>query len=326
MRNLFNPVAFQGEGRKKAYFEGYYLKHVSRSGQAWAFIPGVSISSDGSVRKSFIQVIDGSTGTTRWYEFPFESFKYSARRFEVSIEGNRFSASGMHLELSGPDGAIAGDLRYGRLLGFPARPWCPGIMGPYSFLPAMECNHGLVSLDHEIAGGLSVDGLPMDFDGGRGYIEKDWGRAMPSSWIWAQSNSFPEAGTSLMFSLANIPWRGASFPGFLCAFRSGANGAMNVLATWTGARIENLGLSDASITVVISSRRDRLELLLERGRGGLLLAPVAGAMERRIAESVDATMQFAWYRQGSLLYQGRANPSGLETVGAVEQLMPDTRR
>jgi hypothetical protein len=267
-------------------------------------------------------VIDGTTGNTRWYEFPFEDFTYNPKRFEVRIAGNYFSESGMVLALDGPAGSIRGSVSYGVLLRFPGRPWCPGIMGPYSFLPSMECNHGLVSLDHSIDGSLLIDGLPLDLNDGRGYIEKDWGRAMPSSWIWTQSNNFPETGTSLMFSLARIPWRGSSFPGFLCAFRVGELADMTIMATWTGARIDDLSVNDTNIAIRIIGKNDRVELRLERGRGGLLLAPVAGAMERRIAESVDAVMNFTWYRQGELYYQGRAVPAGLETVGVIAELMP----
>ena len=63
-------------------------------------------------------------------------------------------------------------------------------MGPYTFAPFMECYHGVLSFDHTIAGSLAVDGQELDFTGGHGYIEKDWGQAFPKAWIWTQSNHF----------------------------------------------------------------------------------------------------------------------------------------
>ncbi|WP_243392439.1 MULTISPECIES: tocopherol cyclase family protein [unclassified Mesotoga] len=30
----------------------------------------------------------------------------------------------------------------------------------------------------------------IDLTGGKGYIEKDWGRSLPDAWIWMQSNNF----------------------------------------------------------------------------------------------------------------------------------------
>jgi len=317
---LFKPVLFQGRGQSKRYFEGWYFKQVDRSGHAWSFIPGVSLSRDGSVKKSFVQAIDGSTGSTRWYEFPFSAFSSDPERFSVKVGDNHFSEAGLQLALDGPDGRISASLRFGPFLAFPARPWSPGIMGPYSFVPFMECRHGLVSLDHSVDGWLEVDGQRLDMDGGRGYIEKDWGRAMPSSWIWSQSNNFTEPGYSLMFSLANIPWLGGRFPGFLCAFRLSADPAVQIFATWNGSRIRSLQVNDTDIRLSIDRGSKCLELVLQRGRGGLLLAPVAGAMDRRIAESVDAVMQVRLLDAGRLIYEGSASPAGLEVVGAMSEL------
>ena len=35
----------------------------------------------------------------------------------------------------------------------------------------------------------------------RGYIEKDWGKAFPHSWLWLQTNHFTQPGTSLSASV-----------------------------------------------------------------------------------------------------------------------------
>ncbi len=53
--------------------------------------------------------------------------------------------------------------------------------------PAMECYHGVVSMYHLLSGHLEINGDKVDFSGGKGYIEKDWGRSMPSDWIWIQA-------------------------------------------------------------------------------------------------------------------------------------------
>lgn len=55
----------------------------------------------------------------------------------------------------------------------------PGIMGWYAWVPTMECYHGVVSLDHAISGKLMIEDQAHDFNGGRGYIEKDWGKSFP---------------------------------------------------------------------------------------------------------------------------------------------------
>jgi tocopherol cyclase len=321
---LFRPELFQGARKRKSYFEGWYFKQVSAdTSEAWAFIPGVSMNADGSSRTAFIQAIDGARGLTRWYPFAFEDFSWQPGRLELAIGPNRFSTQGISVDLDGPDGKLSADLRYGTFSPFPSRPWMPGIMGPYSFVPFMECRHGLVSMDHTVDGWVQVDGRRFSMDNGRGYIEKDWGSSMPSSWIWTQSNQFPTPGDSLMFSLANIPWMGSHFPGFLCAARLSEGGKqrqVQVWATWNGSRIDALRADDSTVSLVIAGKDERLSLELGRRRGGLLLAPVAGAMERRIAESIDSTMSVRLERKGKLVYEALAPKAGLETVGNLAEL------
>jgi hypothetical protein len=111
-------------------------------------------------------------------------------------------------------------------------------MGWYAWVPFMECYHGIVSLDHEIQGALQVDGQRVDFSGGRGYIEKDWGPSFPSAWIWLQTNHFGVPGTSLTASIAVIPWMRSSFSGFIVGFLHG--GRLYRLATYTGAKVAHL--------------------------------------------------------------------------------------
>jgi hypothetical protein len=106
----------------------------------------------------------------------------------------------------------------------------------------------VVSLDHVIEGALDIDGRTIDFTGGRGYTEKDWGRSFPSSWIWLQSNHFSTPGSSFTASVAIIPWIGRSFPGFIIGLWH--QNKLYRFATYTGAKIRKFRW-----TVPISRRR-----------------------------------------------------------------------
>lgn len=339
---ILRPELFQGARRRRRYFEGWYFKQVSADGKAWSFIPGVSMDARGR-REAFVQAIDGSTGKARWYSFPFEEFAWDARALNLRVGANRFSLSGVELDLDGPDGRVAASLRFGPVSPYPGKPWRPGIMGPYSFVPFMECSHGLVSLDHRVDGSVEADGSMIPMDGGRGYIEKDWGSSMPKAWIWCQSNSFPERGVSASFSLADVPWLGRSFAGFLCAVRiprtdasrgyasrGGSNGRSEPVATqsfdtltwatWNGSRLDGLSDDGGTVKASVIGPAGRLSLSMGRGRGGLLRAPDSGSMARRIAESVDAELSIALTLNGSIAYSGTAWPAGLETVGDLSCL------
>lgn len=51
----------------------------------------------------------------------------------------------------------------------------------FSFIPFMECNHDIVSVNHDLRGRISVNRNVIEFDGGKGYIEKDWGVSFPEA-------------------------------------------------------------------------------------------------------------------------------------------------
>lgn len=163
--NPWKPLPFQGASRRSRYFEGWYFKQVSAErSRAWSFIPGVSLPEEGR-GCAFIQAIDGETGRTWWFEYPLEDFDASTRELRVRVGKSMFSASGIILDLGDGGTRIAGELRFGPLKPLPFRLLSPNAMGPYSFVPFMECKHGLVSLDHAVEGSFSVGG-------GRGRYER----------------------------------------------------------------------------------------------------------------------------------------------------------
>jgi len=322
IRRLQSPVFFQGNLRAKRYFEGWYFKHVSADrSSVYALIPGISLSPRGST--SFIQFIDGSNGRTRWFPFPLKAFGFSRDRFEVRIGDNRFSLEGIQARLRDDEGEIEAELTYSGVTPLPFSVLRPGIMGPFTYAPFMECYHGIGSLDHGLSGSMSIDGRRVDFSGGSGYIEKDWGRSFPRVWIWAQSNNFAAPGTSFLFSLARIPWMGRTFPGFFTLLLEG--GRIHRLATYTGARVVSARLAGRELDVEVQDRGLRLRLHVERSHEGVLLAPVDGAMDRRIGESIDARLHVHLTdRDGTVLFDGIGEAAGLEAVGDLSLIGVET--
>jgi hypothetical protein len=315
--SLWNEY-YKGSGKKRNYFEGWYFKQVSADqAEIWSFIPGISLGGKKEDGYSFVQVIEGRSGKTWWFQYPLNAFHASADCLDIRVGESRFTAKGMELHLDNEDGNFHGELEYGPFTALPQSLLSPGVMGPFAFVPFMECRHGLVSLDHPVSGSFSANGRPVSLGSpekpGRGYIEKDWGSSMPSSWIWTQSNNFAQAGDSFMLSIANIPWLGFSFAGFLCVGRLG--GRFLREATYTGARLEHLQIDDSLVSIVIVRGKYSLELEATRSRGGLLRAPVNGSLTRRIAESVDAALKLRWTEKGKTIFEGQATGVGLELVG-----------
>jgi hypothetical protein len=191
-------------------------------------------------------------------------------------------------------------------------------MGPFGYVPFMECYHGIVSVRHRIDGQLSVFGQTLDFSGGTGYIEKDWGSAFPSCWAWVQANHFRD-GAAFLFSVAQIPWLGRSFTGFFSFLY--ADGEFYRFATYTGARIIRLAGRDGGLEGVLRDGRRSLEFHAKPGPTGMLKAPKHGLMDRFIEESLSAQVHVRLAdREGATLFEGASGLGGMERFDAEKLL------
>jgi hypothetical protein len=318
LTSILHPEGFHGHGKRKRFFEGWYIKLVSADrSQRWAVIPGVFLSETGG-GEAFVQVLDGTTRRSWYHRYPLHAFEAKADRFEARVGPNHFSSKGLSLALE--SGPLTGELRFSTMNPWPVRFRSPGIMGPFSYVPFMECYHGIVSFHHSLRGTLNVEGRMCSFDGGHGYLEKDWGEAFPSGYIWMQSNHFPDTQTSLMASAAIVPWLTSSFPGFIAGLWR--EGTLYRFATYTGAMIEHLEVNDSHVEMVFSDRQHRLSLRTTRQGGGVLHAPVRSEMHKRVEESLDATIEVRLSTtKGRTLFEERGSAGGLEVHGQLDRLM-----
>lgn len=241
--STLHPEGFHGRRRTKRFFEGWYLKLVSADrSQRWAVIPGVFLGPEGG-GEAFVQVLDGATRRSWYLPYPLSAFSAKEETFHARVGPNHFSLEGLTLALE--EGPLRGELRFFGLNPWPVTLTSPGIMGWYAWVPFMECYHGVVSLHHRLEGTLEIEGTAVSFDGGVGYLEKDWGQAFPAGYVWMQTNHFPSGQTSLVASAAVIPWLLTSFPGFIAGLWW--QGRLYRFATYTGARIERLDIDDTHV-------------------------------------------------------------------------------
>lgn len=324
LRTVWNPAAFQGAGVKRRYFEGWYYKQVdARESAAVAVIPGVSYSEDGGSAHAFVQVVPSNGEKAHYFAYPVESFSTDpGDHFAIRIGPNTFTDGGMTLDLSDGVHRVVGHVSFGPWSPWPVRLLSPGVMGWYRFVPGMETYHGVLSMDHPLRGSLTVDGEHIDLEGGRGYVEKDWGRSFPSSWIWAQSNTFGRPGVSLMLSVATIPWMTGTFTGSIAGLL--LDGELHRFATYTGARITCIESGDNEAHVMLSDGREELEVHLSGCRTLELKAPVLGSMEGKDAESLGGTarVRLSSVRGGraSVLFEGVGRQAGVEVMDGAGEL------
>lgn len=314
-RALWQPEMYHGWGRTHNYFEGWYFKLVDPSGQhVFAVIPGVSYGQDGQAH-AFIQVLDGVQCKAHYERFPVEVFQPSPQGFEVHMGNNFFSGERLQLDLP----QLKGSLVLTQPHPWPKMLGAPGIMGWFSFIPFMECYHGVVSMHHQLKGELEVNGQRVDFTGGIGYIEKDWGRSFPRAWIWMQSNHFNSPDPMcLMASVAHIPWLGSHFVGYIVGFLW--EGQLYRFATYTGAKMQ-VDLGEREVKLAFFDRKNRLEITAYPAPGAQLVSPISGEMTGKVNESMQAVLAVSFYERGKLRYTGEGKNAGLELAGALDALL-----
>ena len=192
-------------------------------------------------------------------------------------------------------------------------------MGWYSFVPFMQCYHGVVSLHHQLKGSLDFENRKIDFNGGIGYGEKDWGRSFPSAWIWMQSNHFDsDSPICLMASVANIPWLTSSFVGYIVGFLH--EGTLHRFATYTGAKM-SAKQEGESVRVIFSDKKKKLEILATPAAGTDLISPLSGEMTGKVNESLQATLEVSFVENGQEKFRGTGRNAGLELAGDLKTLM-----
>jgi len=323
LRGVRHPEAFHGRGAGRPYFEGWYVKLVSADlTQRWAVIPGIFRGDDARGDEAFVQVLDGRGGRSWFHRFEPGEFAASDRSFDVRIGANRFDAQRVVLDLP----QLRGELRYASpLVPWPVTAREPGIMGWYGAVPFMECFHGIVSFGHGLAGTLSVEDSPVVFDGGRGYIEKDWGRSFPAGYVWLATNHVvgstgSAADASLIASVAIIPWLRGSFRGSIIGLRH--SGRLHKWTTYNRSRERVLTIDDTRVRWEVTGPDGILELDAERVRGGLLQAPRRATMHERVEETLDARVSIRHTDpDGRVLLEGVGEAAGLEVFGDIDRLL-----
>lgn len=324
-RKVFNPHWFQGSCETDNYFEGWYYKYVSADQtHCWAFIPGISLAEDD--QHAFIQAINGHTGDTFYFRYPADEFSFSSSGLEICVGSSYFSDTMMVLDMEEGENFFRGEVSFENMTRYPSWLGRPGIMGWYRYMPFMECYHGVVSLNHDLKGHLNHNNEVLNFYGGRGYIEKDWGSSMPESWIWMQTNHFDQPGTSFMLSVARIPWIRDTFTGFLGFFLH--QGKILAFATYTGAIIQDLHYTDKSTQLSIRGKNHLIDVHAKLPESNLpnagigeIKAPTMGTMNRMIHENINSEINVnITDLSGNPLFSGTGRKSGFEMIGDLTLL------
>ncbi len=304
MPRAFTPAPFHSR-HARPYFEGWYFKHTSKGG-AFSVIPGV-FCGKGVDDFAFIQLIFGQPPQSFFIPYDFSEFRFSPRTFEISIGKNEFSAGKVRLDIE--EIGLTASLSYSNHVRLQSGLYTPTIMGPFSYLPVMQCSHEVLSLTHRVSGSIQHQGGCLEFNDADGYMEKDWGSAFPESWVWMQCN---HRGDALMCSAASIPFAGFTFTGLICVLLH--DGKQYRFATYNGGALFSLAADCADIEAVVARGAYRLRMRAHSDAMGTLKAPTPSGINRDIAESITARYDVTLTHRCKTLFDGRFENGGLEML------------
>ncbi len=289
--------SFFGENKRHSYFEGWYFKQQTQS-QTVAFIPALHMDAQGR-RSASIQVVTDNAAL--YAQFPFESFRAARHGLYIRIGDNCFSQEGVSVDIAENGFNVKGELRFGKLL-----PLKSDIMGPFRYVPLLQCRHSVWSILHSVSGMLTVNGSPIPFENASGYIEGDRGSSFPQRYVWTQCGLRGDIPCSVMLSVADIPFAGLRFTGIIGYAYWG--GVERRIATYLGAKPVRIDRD------VISVRQGGclLQADLLESRPKLLRAPVNGGMTRAIRESPSCRVRYRFYDDGRELFDFVSDRAGFE--------------
>lgn len=322
VQRIWQPGVFHGLRRPRRFFEGWYYKLIGPGGQErLAVIPGVALGSEPGESHAFIQVMDAVRRRSDYWTFPLDACAFNPDHFGFRIGGHEFQADSLALA-----GSSDGDMPEGKIVLHGNAPWPvkvfgPGAMGHYAFAPRLECYHAVLSFRADLLGKMVYRGRKLEFSGGRGYLEKDWGESFPQSYLWLQTNHFARADASLMLSAAKIPWLGNWFAGFVAGFW--LENRLYRFATYSGARITRFEICGNGCRLTLADGRHILQVDAQGAESGeRLRSPQGGRMSGSIRETLSAVarVELLDVHSGRVRFSGEGQCGGFEREGDLAEL------
>ena len=313
MRKFFlikNQHTFQGEKllqKNNVYFEGWYYKNTTEK-DSIVFIPGINITSQN--KEAFIQVL--TSNKSYYLNYSIEDFEYRIEPFYIKIGNNIFTKDNIHIDIKKKNLRIFGNINYTFIQNIKKSKYSPNIMGPFSYLPFMECNHAIIGMKIKANGILKINNNQLIFKGTPSYIEKDWGYSFPQKYIWCQANNFNKYLSSFMISIAHIPFKIFYFCGLVCSLI--VDNVEYRFTTYNNSKIKKFTIQNDCVEILLKKGKLLLHIAIKNYTGQRLIAPIKGKMSKEIIESINAVTTVTLKKKDKTIYSDTSTNCGLEIV------------
>lgn len=275
----------------KKYFFGHYFKLQSNT-ETIALIP--SYSRIGKNYYAYLQIITKDKSYVE--DFNYSEYK-RGKGFNVQIGNNIFNEDGIKLNING-DVKLSGNIDFVELNKLKG-----SIMGPFNYIPFMECKHMVKSIKHRINGKLYLNDKEYNFDDSYCYIEGDKGRSFPKEYTW--THALFNNG-SIMFSIAKIPFGLFNFTGIIGFINY--NGKTKKFGTYNFTKVIKLTEEE----IIIKKGKYKLYINLIKENDYPLKAPTLGKMDRIIKESAECIIKYKYTFKDKIIFDETVNNASFE--------------
>ncbi len=328
-KQMVNPDLYHGRNSMRDFFEGWYFKVVDRSGKySFALIPGVFWGKQENEHHAFLQILDGKDVSYQYITLPTSAFRTTDRPFAVVLtDVGKFTLQGFSVTVQTQQCNIEGELSFTYTKRWSDSWLSPGSMGAYNFIPGMQCYSQVCAMEVGLSGELMKNGETISFDGGKGYIEKNWGRAFPYSWIWIQSNHFRHSDAAVSCSIGHIPLLWTSFRGFLIGLY--LDDTFYEFTTMNGSKMEIVS-TNPDMEIHVSNKKHRLRIQTSCRPETFILCrgPRNGEMVPMVEECLQGQLEVSLHENesGICVWSDKADATGLEYGGDQMKIIDELLR
>ena len=249
-----------------------------------------------------------------YVNYDIYDFEYSYNPFYIRIGKNYFSLDNIHVDIEDlkQNLIIYGDIGYTDDVNINTSILSPNIMGPFSYIPFMECNHAILSMKNNANGSIDINNIILNFENDMGYIEKDWGCSFPKTYIWCQGNNFKKSNSCFMLSIANVPFKMFNFRGMICVLI--IDDKEYKFTTYNNSKILKCDVNEKTLEIVLKKDDYYFNLKSSFEKGQKLSAPVKGKMEKDIYESLNSLIEITLRKNDEIIFSDISTNCGIEIV------------
>lgn len=304
-------IGFHGKYRSQ-FFEGWYFKLVIKAAHCTiALIPGLVKNKQDP--HAFIQITLSPLQLTRYIRFEYHECVIQNDPFSVTLRDNVFSLHHVRFQYHDNELELNLDCETAHITPILTSWFAPTIMGPFYYVPRMQCNHGVISMNHELSGVVTLNGKTYSFENEKGYIEKDWGSSFPRKYIWSQANNFINTSASVFLSIATIPMVFFTFEGLIANIT--VDNKEYRFATYTCARFNIVKIDAFTRIITLTQGKLCATLTIHSSHSVALVSPVKGMMLNMIKEGLQGRIHLVLVDGNQVIFDGTSDHAGVEFSG-----------